>query len=44
MVFKKENMEAGFRTTYGSKLNVEEEKNMLVSGSCFLFATIPLMA
>ena len=39
--FKKEKVENGFRTTYGSNLTNDEENNMLNSTSTFLLATIP---
>ena len=39
--FKKEKVENGFRTTYGSNLSNNEENNMLNSASTFLLATIP---
>ena len=39
--FKKEKVENGFRTTYGSNLTNDEENNMLNSSSTFLLATIP---
>ena len=39
--FKKEKVENGFRTTYGSNLTNDEEINMLNSASTFLLATIP---
>ena len=39
--FKKEKVENGFRTTYGSNLTADEENKILDSGSTFLFATIP---
>lgn len=39
--FKKEKVENGFRTTYGSNLSNDEENNMLNSTSTFLLATIP---
>ena len=39
--FKKEKVENGFRTTYGSNLTNVEENNMLNSASTFLLATIP---
>ena len=41
--FKKEKVENGFRTIYGSNLTADEENKMLDSGSTFLFATIPWM-
>lgn len=41
--FKKEKVENGFRTTYGSNLSNDEENNMLNSTSTFLLATIPWM-
>ena len=41
--FKKEKVENGFRTTYGSNLTNDEENNMLNSTSTFLLATIPWM-
>lgn len=41
--FKKEKVENGFRTTYGSNLTNDEENNMLNSASTFLLATIPWM-
>lgn len=43
LLFKKEKVEDGFKTAYGSNLSTSEENNMLHSGSKFMFATIPWM-
>ena len=43
LLFKKERVENGFRTAYGSNLTADQENKMLNSGSTFLFATIPWM-
>ena len=43
ITFKKEKIENGFKTNYGSKLTTDEENELLNSVSTFLFASIPWM-
>lgn len=43
LTFKKEKVENGFRTMYGSNLTADEENSMFSNCSTFLFLTIPWM-
>lgn len=43
LVFKKERVENGFQSAYGSNLKTNEENSMFRCASTFLFATIPWM-
>ena len=42
-LFKKEKIENGFRTAYGSPFTAEEENGMIDSAATALYAAIPLM-